>query len=121
MADGRDLQKAVGSGDAAWFATRDGQGRGQWRDAGGQPTDPEQADTFNPALYLYDNFPGGMGLSEPLFNSVTRLVRDAILLVEGCDCSAGCPACIGPVTEADEQSGATQRECAATVLALLDA
>ena len=121
MADGRDLQKAVGSGDAAWFATRDGQGRGQWRDAGGQPADPEQADAFLPTLYLYDNFPGGMGLSEPLFRDAALLVREAMALVEGCDCSGGCPACIGPVSEADERSGATQRECAAAVLALLEA
>lgn len=121
MADGRDLQKAVGSGDAAWFATRDGQGRVQWRDGAGQQINPEQADTFNPTLYLYDNFPGGMGLSEPLFNSAALLVREAIMLVEGCDCSGGCPACIGPVTEADESSGVTQRECAVAVLALLDA
>ena len=74
-----------------------------------------------PTLYLYDNFPGGMGLSEPLFREAALLVREAMALVEGCDCTGGCPACIGPVSEADEISGATQRECAAAVLALLDA
>ncbi len=121
MADGGDLQKAVGSGDAAWFATRDITGRGQWREAGGKPTDPEHADAFLPTLYLYDNFPGGMGLAEPLFRSAQLLVREAMALVEGCDCTGGCPACIGPVSEADESPGATQRESVATVLALLDA
>ncbi len=121
MADGGDLQKAVGSGDAAWFATRDGNGRGQWRDAGGKPADPDQSDAFLPTLYLYDNFPGGMGLAEPLFRSAQLLVREAMALVEGCDCTGGCPACIGPVAEADESPGATQCESAATVLALLDA
>ncbi len=121
MADGGDLQKAVGSGDAAWFATRDGNGRGQWREAGGKPTDPDQSDAFLPTLYLYDNFPGGMGLAEPLFRSAQLLVREAMVLVESCDCTGGCPACIGPVTEADESPGANQRESAASVLALLDA
>ncbi len=121
MADGRDLQKAVGSGDAAWFATRDAKGRGQWREPDGQAGDPERADVFLPTLYLYDNFPGGMGLSEPLFRSARLLVREAMMLVESCDCSYGCPACIGPVSEADEDARATQRECAAAVLALLDA
>ena len=121
MADGGDLQKAVGSGDAAWFATRDGNGRGQWREAGGELTKPEHVDAFLPTLYLYDNFPGGMGLAEPLFRSAPLLVREAMALVEGCDCTGGCPACIGPVSEADECPGATQRESAATVLALLDA
>lgn len=121
MADGGDLQKAVGSGDAAWFATRDGKGRAQWREAGGEVLDPERADAFLPTLYLYDNFPGGMGLAEPLFRSASLLVREAMALVEGCDCTGGCPACIGPVAEADESPGATQRESAASVLALLDA
>src|SRR5690606_36332059 len=31
MADARDLQKAVGNGDGAWFATADAKGRGQLR------------------------------------------------------------------------------------------
>src|SRR3546814_2327653 len=32
MADARDLQKSVGNGDGAWFATQDGDGRGRARD-----------------------------------------------------------------------------------------
>lgn len=130
MADGRDLQKAVGSGDAAWFATRDPSGRGQWRDASGAPIPVEATAEFNPTLYLYDNFPGGMGLAEPLFRSAALLVREAIDLVQACDCVAGCPACIGPVSSADEnvrkdqnaeEPSSTQRERAVAVLALLGA
>lgn len=121
MADGKDLRKAVGSGDAAWFATRDAQGRGQWRDADGQPSDPNASAQFNPTLFLYDNFPGGIGLSEPLFQSAQRLVREAISLVEGCECNGGCPACIGPVPCTDAPGETTQRERAAAVLALLGA
>ena len=103
------------------IATRDAKGSGQWREPDGQAGDPERADVFLPTLYLYDNFPGGMGLSEPLFRSARLLVREAMMLVESCDCSYGCPACIGPVSEADEHARVTQRECAAAVLALLDA
>ncbi|NCT68478.1 MAG: DEAD/DEAH box helicase [Rhodanobacteraceae bacterium] len=121
MADGRDVQKAVGSGDAAWFATRDAQGRGQWRDGEGRPADPDAAAAFHPTLFLYDNFPGGIGLSEPLFRSAPALVRAALDLVEACECSGGCPACIGPVLAGDDGGGSTQRELAATVLALLGA
>src|SRR3546814_3871578 len=36
MADARDLQKSVGNGDGAWFATQDGDGRGRARDDDGQ-------------------------------------------------------------------------------------
>jgi DEAD/DEAH box helicase domain-containing protein len=35
MAEARDLQKAVGSGDGAWFAQADGNGRGQLRGSDG--------------------------------------------------------------------------------------
>ncbi len=121
MADGGDLQKAVGSGDAAWFATRDGSGRGQWRETGGELTDPERADAFLPTLFIYDNFPGGMGMAEPLFRSARVLVREALALIESCDCNSGCPACIGPVSLAEEGPGASPREWAAAVLGLFEA
>lgn len=120
MADGHDLEQAVGSGDAAWFANRDLQGRGQWHDATGEPAAAEQAAGFNPTVFLYDNFPGGIGLAEPLFRAAPELVRAAIDLVEGCDCNGGCPACIGPVLEAADD-GPTQAELAVTVLELLAA
>jgi len=42
MADAADLQKAVGSGDGAWFATADGRGRGQRR-AAPRPTGRRRA------------------------------------------------------------------------------
>ncbi len=121
MADGHDLQKSVGSGDAAWFALRDVNGRGRWRSADGASSDPEASVHFNPTLFLYDNFPGGIGLSEPLFQCAALLVREAMGLVEACDCTAGCPACIGPVPGTDDGLATTQRERAATVLALLGA
>jgi DEAD/DEAH box helicase domain-containing protein len=121
MADGHDLQKSVGSGDAAWFALRDANGRGRWRSADGASSDPEASVHFNPTLFLYDNFPGGIGLSEPLFQCAALLVREAMGLVEACDCTAGCPACIGPVPGTDDGLATTQRERAATVLALLGA
>ncbi|WP_419481946.1 DEAD/DEAH box helicase [Dokdonella sp.] len=121
MAEGRDLQKTVGSGDAAWFATRDLQGRGQWRGADGEPVDPADAAQFHPTLFLYDNFPGGIGLSEPLFHAAPDLVRAALDLVEACECNGGCPACIGPVPGTDNASGPSQAELAVGVLGLLGA
>ena len=52
---------------------------------------------FVPTVYLYDNFPGGVGLSEPLWQRQAELVQRARELVDRCDCVAGCPACVGPV------------------------
>ncbi|HEY4583965.1 MAG TPA: DEAD/DEAH box helicase, partial [Lysobacter sp.] len=104
MADARDLQKAIGNGDGAWFATADANGRGQVRGGEGQELAPFELQQFVPTIYLYDNFPGGVGLSEPLWTRQKELVERAIELVERCDCRAGCPACVGPVLAADEMA-----------------
>ncbi|MBW3551774.1 MAG: DUF1998 domain-containing protein, partial [Proteobacteria bacterium] len=125
MADARDLQKAIGNGDGAWFASADGKGRGQVRGTDGQDlslgeAELDQSRQFVPTIYLYDNFPGGVGLSEPLWTRQAELVQRAIELVERCDCKAGCPACVGPVLAADEGGdGASPKALARRVLALL--
>lgn len=122
MADARDLCKAVGSGDGAWFATGDAGGRGQLRGLDGQALAPGEVQQFVPTVYLYDNFPGGVGLSEPLWTRQRELVQRAIELVERCDCRAGCPACVGPVLATDEErEHATPKALARRVLGLLAA
>src|SRR3546814_15452180 len=76
---------------------------------------------FVPTVYLYDNFPGGVGLSEPLWQRQGELVQRARELVAACDCSAGCPACVGPVLAIDEDKTlATPKQLAVPVLALRD-
>jgi len=125
MADARDLQKSVGNGDGAWFVVGDQKGRGQLKDVHGgdlAPVDTAfvEGAQFVPTVFLYDNFPGGVGLSEPLWQRQGELVQRAIELVQRCDCSAGCPACVGPVLAASESPGlATPRSLALEVLGLL--
>ncbi|WP_460833551.1 DEAD/DEAH box helicase [Lysobacter humi (ex Lee et al. 2017)] len=121
MADARDLQKAVGNGDGAWFATSDANGRGQVRGGEGQELAPFELQQFVPTIYLYDNFPGGVGLSEPLWTRQAELVQRAVELVERCDCRAGCPACVGPVLAGDEErdAAASPKALARRVLTLL--
>ncbi len=121
MAESRDLQKAVGSGDGAWFALADSSGRGQLRLPDGSLAQPDQAAAFTPTVFLYDNFPGGVGLSEPLWRRQGELLCRARELVEACDCSAGCPACVGPILAADEVSLAAPKALALRVLGLLAA
>ncbi len=119
MAEAHDLHKAVGSGDAAYFATQDAKGRGQWRTAEGKPMHPDQAQAFAPTVYLYDSYPGGIGLSEPLFRRATQIVTDAQALIESCGCSIGCPACVGPVLASSESNERSAKELALAVLDLL--
>jgi DEAD/DEAH box helicase domain-containing protein len=76
---------------------------------------------FTPTLYLYDNYPGGVGLAEPLWTRQAELLRRAIELIDGCDCAAGCPACVGPVLAVDAARDATAKAHARRVLAALSA
>jgi DEAD/DEAH box helicase domain-containing protein len=54
---------------------------------------------FEPDVVLYDNYPGGIGQSEPLFRRQSELFDAALDLVTRCACEAGCPSCVGPHTE----------------------
>jgi DEAD/DEAH box helicase domain-containing protein len=49
-----------------------------------------------PALYIYDKYPGGTGLSEALSRRTGVLFRSAYRAVAGCPCKEGCPSCVGP-------------------------
>jgi DEAD/DEAH box helicase domain-containing protein len=125
MADAADLQKAVGSGDGAWFATADGRGRGQLRAVDGSAVDIDLLgegahDRFVPTVYLYDNYPGGVGQSEPLWRRQRELVVRARELVQRCDCRSGCPACVGPVLAVHEDADTSPKGLALGVLVALE-
>src|SRR5882724_7571205 len=51
---------------------------------------------FEPNLYLYDAYPGGIGFSEPLFRTHDLLVQKTRELIAACPCEQGCPSCVGP-------------------------
>lgn len=55
--------------------------------------------THLPTLFLYDNCPGGVGLSEKCFTMQKVLLAHALSIVEQCSCPEGCPSCAGPVGE----------------------
>ena len=121
MADARDLQKSVGNGDGSWFAIADQSGRASCAAARVILALSNCCREFVPTVYLYDNFPGGVGLSEPLWQRQAELVQRARELVQRCDCKAGCPACVGPVLAAQEEDETSPRALALRVLDLFDA
>jgi DEAD/DEAH box helicase domain-containing protein len=51
---------------------------------------------FEPSLYLFDAYPGGIGFSEPLFRAHELLVHKTRELIAACGCEQGCPSCVGP-------------------------
>ena len=116
MSEPQDLGRAVGDGDARWFATVGAGGRGQIRTLDGAERDPEAEARFQPAVFLYDNYPGGVGLSAPLYERRQEVVQGALQLIEACDCSHGCPACVGPILASDEVRGFSPRTAALTAL-----
>ncbi|MEE2612197.1 MAG: DEAD/DEAH box helicase [Acidobacteriota bacterium] len=69
-----------------------------------------------PTIFIYDNYPGGIGFSEPLFGLHDRLLGDTRALIERCPCEAGCPACVGPIG----QTGPRAKPVALALLVALD-
>jgi DEAD/DEAH box helicase domain-containing protein len=58
-----------------------------------------RAERFAPTVYLYDNHPGGIGLTERLFELFPGLLARARETLAACPCRHGCPSCVGPVNE----------------------
>jgi DEAD/DEAH box helicase domain-containing protein len=50
----------------------------------------------SPTIFIYDNYPGGIGFSEPLHGMHEQLIDRTRELIDGCPCKSGCPSCVGP-------------------------
>ncbi len=113
MSDPHDLTRCVGDRGAKWFLrlTRDSKGIYSSFDRQ-EEISLETMDLFEPTLFLYDNYPGGMGFSHQLFDDTDVLLEKTLRLISQCPCRYGCPSCVGPSKEAGEQS----KEVALTLL-----
>lgn len=49
-----------------------------------------------PTLYLYDTYPGGVGLADRVYRQAEQVFAAAVQMIRDCGCEAGCPACVGP-------------------------
>jgi DEAD/DEAH box helicase domain-containing protein len=110
MCDRRDLGTAVGERPASPGIET------EWQEFTTAMSDPAQMkEFFEPNLYLYDAYPGGIGFSEPLYRVHDLLLRRTRELIEGCPCEKGCPSCVGPTGEKSERT----KEAALAILARL--
>ncbi len=92
MCDGRDLGAAIGERPPAPGAEGEEFSPVRLEDA----VAAGAKEFFEPNLYLYDAYPGGIGFSEPLFRAHELLLAKTRELIQACPCEAGCPSCVGP-------------------------
>ena len=84
MCDRQDIGISIGSGEQ------------------GDETDLNRAGfpakiSDQPRIFIYDNYPGGIGFSQPLFAMHDDLLARTRALIAGCECEHGCPTCVGPI------------------------
>jgi DEAD/DEAH box helicase domain-containing protein len=105
MCDPRDLNRCVGDRGAKWFLrlSRDSKGIYSSYDSPEEISE-EKMGLFEPTLFLYDNYPGGMGFSPQLFDDTRMLLEKTQGLISRCECRYGCPSCVGPIKEVGEKS-----------------
>jgi DEAD/DEAH box helicase domain-containing protein len=92
MCDGRDLGTAIGERPPTIGGESDTFSPVRMEDLAAA----NAKEFFEPNLYLYDAYPGGIGFSEPLFRAHELLVSKTRELIIACPCESGCPSCVGP-------------------------
>lgn len=69
-----------------------------------------------PTVFLYEGYPGGVGISEKLYTHHNRMLQAAISLLSECGCAEGCPSCIGTALEAGTNAKSAALELAHNAL-----
>jgi DEAD/DEAH box helicase domain-containing protein len=106
MCDGHDIGLSVDGGSLD-RSNRVGGARG------GVP----EALAAEPNIFIYDNYPGGIGFSRPLYEMHRDLLERTRELIDSCPCGSGCPSCVGP----EGNTGPYAKQVASRILAgLLD-
>ncbi len=108
MCDARDLGVAVGENaeirsQNSELKTREDLLQGHHAAERGASPESRAPAVFEPNIYLYDKYPGGVGFSEPLFRLADKLLDSTHKLIASCPCLAGCPSCVGPLGEIGER------------------
>jgi DEAD/DEAH box helicase domain-containing protein len=102
MCDRQDIGISIGSGEQ------------------GDDTDLNRAGfpaklSDQPRIFDYDNYPGGIGFSRPLYDMHLALLERTRELIGGCPCASGCPSCVGP----EGNTGPHAKQVASRILDLV--
>jgi DEAD/DEAH box helicase domain-containing protein len=99
MCDRRDLGTAVGERPPSAASDIN------WEDLATAPApSSDLQEFFEPNLYIYDAYPGGIGFSEPLYRTYDPLLERTRDLISACPCQNGCPSCVGPARDRSERT-----------------
>lgn len=55
--------------------------------------------TGQPTIFMYDRYPGGVGLADKAYDLAEALAEEALSLIASCRCADGCPSCVGAAAE----------------------
>jgi DEAD/DEAH box helicase domain-containing protein len=87
MCDGHDIGLSIDGGSLD----------GSLRTGGAAARDAGRMEIcLEPNVFIYDNYPGGIGFSQPLYGMHETLVARTRDLIAACPCESGCPSCVGP-------------------------
>jgi DEAD/DEAH box helicase domain-containing protein len=100
MCDGHDIGLSIDGGSLEGLRRTGG--------VGGVP----EALALEPNIFIYDNYPGGIGFSRPLYEMHGLLLERTRDLIVGCPCDSGCPSCVGP----EGHTGRHAKEVASRIL-----
>lgn len=70
-------------------------------------------------IFIFDNYPGGSGLSEGLIFNHKKIISGCLELVSNCSCKIGCPSCTGP-PESESSDTDYLKKAVITLLKYLD-
>lgn len=117
MADTHDIDRALGDKSGQWFVSHDRRGRviTSFADARPQAATEIRIDEFDPTIFIFDSYPGGIGFSQLLYNEHPNLLAAAEALIAKCPCAWGCPSCVGPTLE----MGKTAKETVPKIIKLV--
>jgi DEAD/DEAH box helicase domain-containing protein len=116
MADTRDIDRCIGDKSGQWYV-RHGKDRREITDlpAGGGGKGAVMVDAYDPTVFIFDAYPGGIGFSELLFEQHDVMLDLARGLIGSCACDHGCPMCVGPVLEV----GPKAKDAALAIIGLM--
>ncbi|OPY06277.1 MAG: hypothetical protein A4E66_02262 [Syntrophus sp. PtaB.Bin001] len=104
MADIRDIDCCIGDKSGEFFVHHGPNGQNTKAISVPEKVVDEtpnklRLDEFDPTLFLFDAYPGGIGFSQLLYEEHDRMLNAARQLIRACPCSHGCPSCVGPDLE----------------------